>query len=42
MTFNSGVPGTASFRLQHFPKQGSELDYIIIRMRFDDPACVEL
>lgn len=42
MTFNSGVPSSASFRLQHFPKQGQELDYIIIYLRFDDPASIEL
>jgi len=42
MTFNSGVPDTASFRLQHFPKQGKELDYIIMYMRFDNPASIEL
>lgn len=42
MTFNSGVPDTASFRLQHFPQQGEELDYIIMYMRFDNPASIEL
>lgn len=41
MTFNSGVPSSASFRLQHFPKQGLELDYIIMYMRFDNPASIE-
>lgn len=30
MTFNSGVPSSATFRFQHFPKLGQELDYIIM------------
>lgn len=42
MTFNSGVPSSASFRLQHFPKQGKELDYIIMHMKFDSPVGIEL
>lgn len=40
MTFNSGVPSSASFRLQHFPQQGKELDYIIMYMKFDDPVSI--
>lgn len=42
MTFNSRVPNSATFRLQHFPKLGQELDYIIMSMRFDNPVSIEL
>lgn len=42
-TFASGVPAKASFRLQHFPRLlTAPKTYVIIKMRFDDPATVEL
>lgn len=41
LTFASGVPGTASFRLQHFPRQpNAPLNYIIVTMQYNDPATV--